>query len=370
MLNADLAGRFVEQISTCTDYNVNIMNESGIIIASRDTGRIDSYHETAHEMIKRGQDMIAVTDSESYFGVKSGVNLLVYDGKKPVGVVGVTGDPKKVQEIALIIKMALESMIRYEQQRETFYNTRTARERFYISIFEEENPGQGKLEELANSLHISLRRVRVPILLAFSEQSGQKTVFDSMSNMISQQDILWSKDNLHVLLYKDLGAEEGKTLSTWRGDTAEYLRKLALSCDYTHAYVGTLQCRLYYYKQGLAHCLWLEKNIPSKERDIYFMDYISQYIQAFLPTGELHNIWNAYDCCLDKGSKSEIRRIVEPLLQSNYNMVTASKELFIHKNTLAFRMNKLRSILDIDPFRSGTDRLFLNCLYYYLKRKS
>ena len=118
MLNPDLASRFVEQISTYTDYNVNIMNEKGIIIASRDTGRIDSYHETAHKMIKSRQDMIAVTDNESYLGVKNGVNLLVYEGKTPVGVVGVTGVPEKVQEIALIIKMALESMLRYEQHRE------------------------------------------------------------------------------------------------------------------------------------------------------------------------------------------------------------------------------------------------------------
>lgn len=368
MLDPDLANRFVERISTCTDYNINIMNESGVIIASRDTGRIGSYHETAHQIIKSGQDMIAVKDSENYLGVKSGVNLLVHDGKRPVGVVGVTGDPEKVQEIALIIKMALESMLRYEQQRENLYSTRTTQERFCASIFIEENPEHEKLEELAVSLQLNPRRIRIPILLSFSE--GRKNTFDHVSAASSRQDIIWTKDSQHILIYKDLGDGSKETLGIWRNEIEDYLRRLAAACHYAHAFVGTMQCRLRYYKQGLSHCCWLERNVLSESRDIFFMDYINRYIPSLLPTDELHNIWNVYDHCLSQETKADIRRIVEPLLKSNYNMVSASQELFIHKNTLAFQMNKLRTLLNIDPFRSGTDRLFLNCLYYYLKRNN
>lgn len=345
------------------------MNESGVIIASRDTGRIGSYHETAHQMIKSGQDMIAVKDSESYLGVKSGVNLLVYDGKKPVGVVGVTGDPEKVQEIALIIRMALESVLRYEQQREALYGTRTTQERFCACVFVEEDPEPEKLEELAISLDLGSRRIRVPILLSFPEGRDSKSTFECVAAAASKQDIVWLKDDQHVLVYKDLGEESKELLGLWRNKTVDHLGQLAAICNYDHAFVGTMQCRLRYYKQGLNHCRWLERNVLSTSRDIFFVDYISKYIPALLPTDELHNIWNVYDYCLSKEAKADIRRIVKPLLKSNYNMVSASRELFIHKNTLAFQMNKLRMLLNIDPFRSGTDRLFLDCLYYYLKRK-
>lgn len=173
MLELDMANRFVEQISAYTEYNVNIMNERGIIIASRDPSRIGTHHETAYKMLKEDTDIAEVTGNDSYFGVKNGVNLLVYDGKTPVGVVGVTGMPEKVRDIALIIKMAFENMIRYERKREILYSTRTIQESFFNALFIEESPERSKLEELARSLHFSASRIRIPILLAFSEQYDQ-----------------------------------------------------------------------------------------------------------------------------------------------------------------------------------------------------
>lgn len=259
MLDPDLVSRVVERISTCTDYNINIMNESGVIIASRDTGRIGSYHEIAHQMIKSGQDMIAVKDSESYLGVKSGVNLLVYDGKKPVGVVGVTGDPEKVQEIALIIRMALESVLRYEQQREALYGTRTTQERFCACVY----PEPEKLEELAVSLDLGSRRIRVPILLSFPEGRDSKSTFECVAAAASKQDIVWLKDDQHVLVYKDLGEESKELLGLWRNKTVDHLGQLAAICNYDRAFVGTMQCRLRYYKQGLNHAAgWNEMFYP------------------------------------------------------------------------------------------------------------
>ena len=37
MIEAEFARKFIEQITQYTEYNINIMNENGIIIAGRDT---------------------------------------------------------------------------------------------------------------------------------------------------------------------------------------------------------------------------------------------------------------------------------------------------------------------------------------------
>ena len=47
MLDKILAERFIDKISEFTEYNVNIMNEKGIIIASKDKDRIGGFHEIA-----------------------------------------------------------------------------------------------------------------------------------------------------------------------------------------------------------------------------------------------------------------------------------------------------------------------------------
>ena len=116
-LYPELADRFINQIAHYTEYNINIMGDTGHIIASsRNPERVGSLHEAAYRMIQENQEMMIIRESSEYFGTKSGVNLLIAPGKQPMGVVGVTGAPEKVREIALIIKMALETMIAYEEQ--------------------------------------------------------------------------------------------------------------------------------------------------------------------------------------------------------------------------------------------------------------
>ena len=47
MIELELAKKFIEQITQFTDYNINIMNEQGCIIASRDPKRVGTDHEVA-----------------------------------------------------------------------------------------------------------------------------------------------------------------------------------------------------------------------------------------------------------------------------------------------------------------------------------
>ena len=45
MIDALLAKKFIERITQYTEYNVNIMDEKGIIIASKNTSRIGRSEE-------------------------------------------------------------------------------------------------------------------------------------------------------------------------------------------------------------------------------------------------------------------------------------------------------------------------------------
>ena len=47
-----LAEKFVKKAKNYTKYNINIMDENGIIIASSNTERIGSFHEVAYQLLK------------------------------------------------------------------------------------------------------------------------------------------------------------------------------------------------------------------------------------------------------------------------------------------------------------------------------
>ena len=47
VLDVELAEKIIDKLADCTDYNVNIMNDKGIIVASKDKSRVGTFHEVA-----------------------------------------------------------------------------------------------------------------------------------------------------------------------------------------------------------------------------------------------------------------------------------------------------------------------------------
>lgn len=60
MIDPILANSFINRITQCTEYNINIMDERGIIIASRNPARVGDFHEVAMKIMNGSQDVIIV----------------------------------------------------------------------------------------------------------------------------------------------------------------------------------------------------------------------------------------------------------------------------------------------------------------------
>lgn len=370
MINANLAKKFVERIAKYTDYNINIMNEQGIIIASRNPERIGSFHETAYNMIRSNLEISSVSNGDALLGVQNGVNLLVRYAKKPIAVVGVTGEPEKVREIAMIIKMSLETMVRYESQQELEFSKITAHNRFFSLLFLEESPSQEQLKQLAEKLEFSPEKIRIPIMLYFVPETPLEQKVTAVQAYATGEDMIWTVDNRHILVYKALEQSAATALASWHNQTAEWLQRIETAVAYDRAYVGTLQYNLSDYHLGLSACRWLEKNLPAGDRVQYFMEHLDTYLLSLLPAAELHGIFNVYDHALEEDCKESILKMVGTLQKNDFNLVKSSEELFLHKNTLVFRLNKLRAALGINPFQSANDKLLMTCLFHYLKGKT
>ena len=69
MIRPEMAQKFIDQITDYTEYNINIMDESGVIIASRSKDRIGTYHEAADRIV-RGKEDIVTRRRTGSFGAK------------------------------------------------------------------------------------------------------------------------------------------------------------------------------------------------------------------------------------------------------------------------------------------------------------
>lgn len=58
-------------------------------------------------------------------------------------------------------------------------------------------------------------------------------------------------------------------------------------------------------------------------------------------------------------------RTMQALIQNDMNQGLASKQLYIHRNTLVFRLNQMREKLHIDPYATSSKRFTFICMYIY-----
>ena len=72
MIRPEMAQKFIDQITEYTDYNINIMDETGVIIASRDPKRVGTYHEAADRIIRGSEEIVTVDDEKLFPGVLPG----------------------------------------------------------------------------------------------------------------------------------------------------------------------------------------------------------------------------------------------------------------------------------------------------------
>ncbi|MBQ4045140.1 MAG: hypothetical protein II627_01720, partial [Lachnospiraceae bacterium] len=118
MLTSELADVFLKRYMQYIPYQINIMNDKGIIIAGSEKSKIGIFSELAYKILKTDNLMILTdNDTDGYLGTRYGVySAVLYKGEK-AGVVGLTGNPYEVRDMISLIRVALEQTLEYELAR-------------------------------------------------------------------------------------------------------------------------------------------------------------------------------------------------------------------------------------------------------------
>ena len=127
----ELAQDIVDKTMRIIKKNINIMDENGIIIGSGDKKRLNQFHEGAAQVIKEGEKLeIYSKDINHLAGAKPGINLPIEHNDKIIGVVGITGEPNEVSPYGEVIKMTVEMMLQQEFLLKELHLEQQARENF------------------------------------------------------------------------------------------------------------------------------------------------------------------------------------------------------------------------------------------------
>lgn len=166
MLSKELAQSIVNKVMEVIPYNVNIMDEDGIIIGSGDVSRIGSLHEGALNALKNKKIVEIFKDYEY---AKAGVNIPILFRNKIMGVIGITGEPKIVSPFGKIVSITAELLISQEYTLNQHIIKQKLIEEF---IYEWLNINEEYTEEFVQrgmSLEIDIRIKRFVIIVEYDK---------------------------------------------------------------------------------------------------------------------------------------------------------------------------------------------------------
>ncbi|MCF7953097.1 MAG: helix-turn-helix domain-containing protein [Spirochaetales bacterium] len=375
-IKKELAQRLIKRAAEHVDVNINIMNDSGIIIASRENSRIGQFHQAAYNILHDHRDAEFVENTSPMpQGTKPGINLPIMYQDSRIGVVGITGDPAEIRDLAYVVKTAVETMVEYELYKEE-HARRLDRKNYFLNQMIDPQADASHLNGLAGKMGYSDRYVRVPVLMRMPREDQ---IHDA-ERAVKQSEFHTKQHMTFITLDKDLlifiplpQKSSGQHFSRGREHIAAYVEgveqafsKAGLEkpeCYFT----GSFQRNFSDYHAAYSHLMWLLHAVPNEHDKItFFSDHVLSYALQAIPKRTIAELFQFMEHDIKDSVKEMVITTAKALIHNTMHIQETAKELGVHRNTVSFRLEKLQELFGLDPLHRSSDVhiLFLLVEYY------
>ncbi|MBC8587533.1 CdaR family transcriptional regulator [Paratissierella segnis] len=356
---------------------VNIMNQEGIIVASSDKKRIGDFHQGAADVIAKGKTVrIYKEELKDYPGSKEGINMPMTDNEKIIGVVGVYGNPDEVEDTANLLRVYVElyfKQIAHTVKQEVEEEIRGDILKLLLSGEKIELSSVSKLSSvimLDSNLPLTCiiikpcnKKDKVARALSFKEL---QSCLVSSELMLSSKDVYGVLNESFVILKT---FDENEEVESWLKQTLYFIESIF---DKKYSVVLSGNCDSYA-KLASSYNGALEINKNNVSGVYYLNSYegmIRYFTQSYISKESLgedfiQNIYNVLEKELGNKAFKEALRTLEVYYKNDRSVSKSADQLFIHKNTLLYRINKVYSVLGLESENDFIREYFLRLLLAY-----
>ncbi|WP_166667205.1 CdaR family transcriptional regulator [Companilactobacillus nuruki] len=341
-LDPNLAQSIVDKMMESVPYNINMMNEKGYIIASGNKARINTLHIGAIDTIQSGKTKPMI-ESYGKFG-QPGVNIPVEFNGQTIGVIGITGDPKKVTPLASLLKISTELLISqiHNTQIENQHKE-TLNHFLYQWANAEDALTDDNLVLRAQSLNIDLRLKRYAVIILTKYLRGLTINSNDFSFcQTPEQQLIIAKNESDMLHYLKYCQENNLTIGI--SNKNRNLKQAVQQAQSTINVSQELQLEnVYYYHQ------------------ISFLNHLLE--------SNLHSLkaLSVFKNLQKTKSGLELLETLDCYFKHNGNVTETSHSLNVHRNTTNYRLNNISEYFDLN-LHDLTDTLQLYINYLYFKK--
>ncbi|MDU2670486.1 MAG: sugar diacid recognition domain-containing protein [Clostridium sp.] len=352
MLNYNLAIRIINRLTSIFTKDINIIGVDGIIIASSNKKRENTYHEAARISANSNRNVI-ITDSNKhmYRGCKEGVNMPITYHNNVIGVVGITGTAQEVLPYAPLIKELVELIVGEMDEEHSQKVKKNKKINYFKDII------QGiDIQDIetyysrAKLLEINIESIRKMIVFKCDDPKENvyhvtESLFTTtlrnldieIINLNNKKIILLIQQNIDISRYIDLLIDElnQNNISNYTFIIGEKCKKII---DYEKVYSQ----------------ICLVESIEDPYRDkkvIKVRDYdLRLLVKGISKTTKNIYIENNFLQLFEGHNKlsEEMMKTVKMYFMNNMLVGQTAKAMYIHRNTVLYRLNKFKSLYGID----------------------
>ncbi|MBM4761047.1 sugar diacid recognition domain-containing protein [Bacillus sp. B15-48] len=367
-ITSELAHPIILKLKALVNYNINIMDEEGVIVASTDPNRMHQIHQGALQVIEKKTPIIIYSgDEKKFYGSKPGVNLPVENQNLIIGVIGVTGDPDETLRFAQILKVTVEVMIQEMELFNRLQYENKIMENWVLDLIHPSDLNRTKLiADGKHYLNINFDQETSVFLIRFPDWKSKKTsdmihIRKKKDNWLNQirsfiPKIAFSAfvDDVHCLIGVPYMQENYLSIAqSIKGFFASH--KLPVDISIGHSYHGIEGYRKSYFEAR--DSLQLLDKFPCKEHIAHNSSWGFINLLHQVPIDGLTRFYAQYVSEKTPLNDEQIQTL-QALFDCDLNMKCTAESLHIHRNTLLYRLDNIAKQTGLDP-KSFHDAMIL-----------
>lgn len=351
-ITKDLAQQIVDTVKSVCGHNINFIDGNGYILASTDPARIGSYHEIGGKVASTGK-AIEVAVSDQYTGTRRGINLPIYYNRECIAVVGISGDPEQVRPFGVLAQRITTLLIR-EQELNSIASTQTEQRNYMLNaLLRKEIKNRQYLDDLLTQFQVDTTTKKRVVLIRLSNglPASVITSLEYRALDLYQQ--------LNIKLYMRQYPNDLLAVI----DDKNMKKELHLLREFANAQKSVLRIGV-----GKATALAdisssndcariaVKATADQECPFVLFDDLTLDLVLSSLS-------WNRKQEYIQKTignlGKDDIHLLRKYYL-SNMSLSKTASELYLHKNTIQYRLNQIGKITKLNP------RIFQEAVLLYL----
>ncbi|OOF59982.1 PucR family transcriptional regulator [Rodentibacter myodis] len=358
-LDTLIAQKIVQRAMKIIHYSVNVMDHDGVIIASGNVQRLGQRH-TGAVLALRENRVVEVDETLAKkwnFEAQPGINLPIRYLGKNLGVVGISGEPCLVKQYAELVKMTAELIVEQHALLEQERWHRRYKEEFILQLLRGTLSWK-EMEQQAKFFSFDLNKSRVAILIKLLQPTPES--LQHLINYLEQPEFdqevaILSLDQVVVLKSCQIStALLSQVKALLPSDYIKQNYKIAVGATLNIPLSEQLPLSFESAQSTLAYGL---KHHPRK--NIYCFD---EYRLPVLLSG-LSASWQGRELLKPISSlfteqNGTLYKTLQQYFLSNCDLHLAAEKLFIHPNTLRYRLSKIEQLTGLS-FNKIEDELNL-----------